>query len=102
VQVLARMTGHPSCTYSSHSGAVAGGRDAKPPESKGHRRDSGEGRSGPDGRRGERHQGDRDATVHRHSLDRLNAINDSLKKKTSYVHKLRASFIHHPTLPKIH
>jgi len=41
--------------------------------------DIGEGRDWP-GRR-ERHLGDQKAAVHRHSLDRLNTINDSLKKK---------------------
>jgi len=39
----------------------------------------GEGRDWPG--RGERHLGHRSAAVHRHSLDRLNTISDSLKKK---------------------
>ena len=36
--------------------------------------------TGPVGR-GERHLGHQSAAVHRHSLDRLNTVNDSLKKK---------------------
>jgi len=43
--------------------------------------DSGEGRDWP-GRR-ERHLGDQKAVVHHHSLDRLNMINESKKKKKS-------------------
>ena len=40
---------------------------------------SGEGRDWPGRREG--HPGNREAAVHRHSLDRLSAINDSLFKK---------------------
>ena len=43
-------------------------------------------RAGTDPGRGERHLGDQSATVHRHSLDRLNMINDSLKKNIGRVY----------------
>ena len=50
------------------------------------------GRAGTGPRGGERLTGRPEAAVHRHILDRMNAINDSLKKKKGRVAKVRGGW----------